>query len=404
MCRRQYVKRYNMSVSEKDSTMQRKMAASMGQSASDSRSAVRCLRLALARAARDVFELPLTVIGAKQGREPLNNVTGILKEENLLMHLDGPDRAIGAMSVSRQFLAALIQQQTIGTITGTEPAERSFTNTDAALVSPLVDEALKRAADLSEKPADKACFKGFRFGTRVRDKRALSLLLEADRFRYFELVVEFQGGVSQGEILVILPEPATSPEAKRPQGDVVRMQDAVGNARADLNAVICRFKLSLSELSNLKVGDSVALKDPNLSHAELVSIAGAKICVARLGQAGGLRALRINEVVQPVRSQAGEEDSFVPDALTPPQQVEDAIMIDVPSGDDLPTTSEPWNEGLPENLPDLDGLGGEENNFGDFSAMDDFADGPLPDMNPQEAAIEISSIAGLNLEEENLSN
>ncbi|MEX0340211.1 MAG: FliM/FliN family flagellar motor C-terminal domain-containing protein [Arenibacterium sp.] len=391
-----------MSVSEKESTMQRKMAASMGKAANNGRSAVRCLRLSLARAARDVFELPLTVIGAKQGREPLETVTGLLSEDNLLMHLDGPAGAIGAMSVNRSFLTALIQQQTIGTITGGEPAERAFTNTDAALVAPLVDEALKRAADMSEKPADIACFKGFRFGTRVPDRRALALLLEAERFRYFELVAEFQDGVSQGEFLVVLPEPTLSPEKLKEKPETARMEDAIGNARADLNAVICRLKLSLHDLSNLQVGDTVALQEPNLSHADLLSISGAKICEARLGQAGGLRAVRINEAVQSVVEQPAEAQSFTPDALNAPQHVEDALTLDMEAVSDVTDPSEPWNEGLPDTLPELDGLGDNPMDFSDFPAMDTAMDEPLPDMNPQDAAVEISNLAGIDLEGEAL--
>ena len=83
--------------------------------------------------------------------------------------------------------------------------------------------------------------------------RALTLLFEAERFRYFELVAEFQEGISQGAFLVILPEPVLPSEKPKDSPDAARMEDAVGNARADLNAVICRLKLSLSELLNLQV-------------------------------------------------------------------------------------------------------------------------------------------------------
>ena len=380
--------------------MQRKMAASMGQAASNGRSAVGCLRLALARAARDVFELPLTVIGAKQGRESIENVTGILNEDDLLMHLDGPDGAIGAMSVNRSFLTALIQQQTIGTITGGEPAERAYTNTDAAMVAPLADEALKRAADMSEKPADIACFKGFRFGTRVPNRRALTLLFEAERFRYFELVAEFQEGISQGAFLVILPEPVLPSEKPKDTPDAARMEDAVGNARADLNAVICRLKLSLSELSNLQVGDAVPLREPNLSFADLLSITGSKICAARLGQAGGLRAVRLNEAAHPGPSQSGDSDTFTPDALNAPQAIEDAMTLDMEAVSDVSGNTEPWNVGVPDTLPDIDGLSDNDVDLSDFPAMDDALDDPLQNMNPQEAAVEISNLAGLDLEEE----
>jgi hypothetical protein len=356
---------------------------------------LRALRLALARAARDIFELPVSVIGATQGRDSLESVPGRLKEENLLLHLDGPGRAIGALSVNRSFMTALIQQQTIGKVTGGEPAERAYTSTDAALVAPLVDEMIKRAADLSEKPADTECFRGFRFGTRVVDLRAMMLLLEAERFRCFDLTVEFNGGVSQGQMLLILPEPVVVAQKKTADSETISMKEAVSSARADLNAVICRLTLSLNELSNLRIGDTLALKDPNLAHADLVSITGTRISTARLGQAGGLRAVRINEVATASMEGPGEQNGFQPEALNTLTHIEDALTLDMPAGIG---ESEPWNEGLTQALPEIDGMGASEMDFGDFPAMSGADDDLLPDMNVEEAAVEISALAGLSLD------
>lgn len=375
--------------------MQRKMAAAMGGAPGGGRSALRALRLALARAARDIFELPVSVIGATQGRDSLESVPGRLKEENLLLHLDGPGRAIGALSVNRSFMTALIQQQTIGKVTGGEPAERAYTSTDAALVAPLVDEMIKRAADLSEKPADTECFRGFRFGTRVVDLRAMMLLLEAERFRCFDLTVEFNGGVSQGQMLLILPEPVVVAQKKTADSETISMKEAVSSARADLNAVICRLTLSLNELSNLRIGDTLALKDPNLAHADLVSITGTRISTARLGQAGGLRAVRINEVATASMEGPGEQNGFQPEALNTLTHIEDALTLDMPAGIG---ESEPWNEGLTQALPEIDGMGASEMDFGDFPAMSGADDDLLPDMNVEEAAVEISALAGLSLD------
>ena len=72
-----------MAAAERNSAIQRKMAAGQEGTQPGGRPALRALRLGLARAARDLFELPLAVIGATQAR---------LGQSALEGHLDGDRR------------------------------------------------------------------------------------------------------------------------------------------------------------------------------------------------------------------------------------------------------------------------------------------------------------------------
>ena len=367
-------------------TLKRKMAAGQGEAPSGGRSMLRALRLALARAGRDVFGLPLAVIGARQGRAIQETLARYLDDNRLLMLLDGPDRAIGAASVDRSCLAALIQRQTMGTVTGMEPVERGFTGTDAALVAPLIDATIKRATVRADLAADRHCISGFRFGARVSDVRALLLALEAERCRVFDLTAEFAGGKSQGTVCLVFPELIPIPTVGSSDGSG-RMERAIAKARADLMAVVGHLRLPLAELSHLRVGDVLPLTIPHLDRADLVSIDGRSVVSARLGQAGGMRALRLNEIgVAEARSE--RKPDFRPNS--PVGEAHDAVTLDLTALPDMPDLPV-WED---------DEASRETINMDGFPLLDNADDGSteVDAIDPRAAAVEISSLAGIPAE------
>lgn len=378
-----------MTATQGNTTKQRKMAAGQDKAQTGGRSALRALRLGLARAARDVFGMPLSVIGATQTRAAQEALPAHLSDERLLILLDGPDRAIGVASLDRACLAALIQQQTMGMVTGTEPVERPYTGTDASLAAPLIDAVLERAANLSDSIADKQCLTGFRFGARADSVRALMLAVEAERFRIFDLTVEFDGGPGQGALCLVLPEPVkgAQEDAGAIAGRGVRMGRAVGNARADLTVVIGRLQVSLSELTQMRLDDVLPLQEPLIDRADLVGINGQKIATARLGQAGGLRAVRLNETAMGRHRQRTDGD-FEPNALTPPPEAETGVTLDMPTAPGVPAVWEDQNSDAPAPMA----------GFPTLEDSDDDALDPLGDLSPDAAAKEISALAGLTLD------
>ncbi len=300
-----------MATTGSNSGLQRKMQASREGAASSGRSAAGALRLAMARAADDLFDLAVSVIGVTQCRVGQDELGKHLSEERLQILLDGPEGARGAVTLERVLLTALIQKQTIGSLTGAAPDERPFTGTDAALCAPLIDSMLERASGLADQPQDIRCLSGFRFGARAEDPRAVILTMEAERFRIFDLTLELDGGPQQGAMCLILPEPETPAESA--DGDAAaqnlpRLGAAVEMARADLSAVICRMRIPLTELSAMQVGDLLALVPVHMSRTELVTIQGKTIAAGRLGQTNGMRALRLNEA-RPHRQET-EADGF----------------------------------------------------------------------------------------------
>lgn len=371
------------------SVLQRKLAAGREVDRGTGRSALRALRLALARTAKDLFDLPLAVIGAKQARCEQESAGAFLADDRLLVLLDGGQGQAGAVSMDSACVAALIQQQTMGRVTGTAMAERAFTGTDAALAEPLIEELLSRAADLVDQPGDRDCLSGFRFGARVEDARSLLLALEADRFRVFDLTIDIAEGAMQGAICLLLPDlplDTDRQDADPPPGP--RMDQTFGVMRAELTATICRLRMPLTELAAMRPGDVLPLVRERLEETELVAINGQAIAAGRLGQINGLRALRLNETTVPTDlSDLPVGDGFAARVVVPDPTEADRLTVDgsiVPPAKDPPVTA-----GLPAIISD-----------GDTEAFANSADedtGNLLDrMTPEEAAAEISQLAGLN--------
>lgn len=299
-----------------DTVIQRKLAAARQGDRDGSRSALRALRLAFARAAADTAGLPLAVIGATQARCALENLGALLSGDRLHLLLDGPDGRSGGLSLDRACTNALVQQQTTGQVGTGDPPARPFTATDAALVAPVADALLGRAATLVEAPADRGCLEGYRFGARMEDLRTLILALDADRFRVFDLTVEIAAGQFQGNLCLVLPDlvGAAGEETAKLRGP--GLEQSFGALRAELTAVIGRLRVPLSTLSQMQKGDTLELTQGQIDRTDLVAINGRKVAIGRLGQSGGLRAVRLAGVATPPEAAAEAVADFAPSRAT----------------------------------------------------------------------------------------
>ena len=107
-------------------------------------SPARALRLGLARAAAQLYELPVQVTEVKSTGLGGEEVAAACGPDMLLALLDGPDGARGAVALNRAMVAALIEVQVMGVVSTLELSDRALTPTDAAMVAPWLDAALER--------------------------------------------------------------------------------------------------------------------------------------------------------------------------------------------------------------------------------------------------------------------
>ncbi|WP_158965855.1 FliM/FliN family flagellar motor C-terminal domain-containing protein [Chachezhania sediminis] len=290
----------------------RKLSAAKAGASTTERTALRALRLAAARTADDLFDLPVAAIGATQDRCMIDDLRRHFSDNWLLVLLDGPDGRFGMASFDPSAVMVLIQQQTMGEVTGGTPSDRPFTDTDAALAEPLIEGILSRAADLAEVEHDRRCLTGYRFGARAADVQDLVLALEDDRYRVFDLTLDIAHGKVQSVVRFALPdltEEEQGEEAAGPRGP--HLDQAAGVIRAELTAVLGRIRMPLSRFARLAPGMLLELTDGDLARTELRTIAGGKVAVARLGQAGGMRALRMNEPPE-LRARPDPGEAFEP--------------------------------------------------------------------------------------------
>ncbi|MDE4099036.1 MULTISPECIES: FliM/FliN family flagellar motor switch protein [Rhodobacterales] len=430
------------STGSKPGVLARKLAATKeGSGAFSSSLTLKALRRSLARAAAELCELPLAVLAARQVNRASDELPEMLSDKHLLVVLDGPDGRLGAATMDAALVTALIQKQTIGQVMGKTPTERHYTPTDAAMTADFLESALKKVVVMLEGQSDQAIFSGYQFGAQVEDLRSLALGLEADDYRVLTLTVDLAIGAMQGELNLILPEP-TPEELGKGGGSGPSLGRNLGAMRAELSAVLCKMRVPLNEFSGLKTGDLLPLDQAFLYETDLQAVSGQSIAQGRLGQLNGARAVRLNQprtklVNDMEADQAGFADGVGADAM--PAAADEMPTLDLGiAAEDLqdPLDSGMGGGGLGSGLGgdfdtgglgDMTNLGGDlgsdmggdlgadlENDFaaalgggdlggnfggdlggglgGDLPALPDTG---MDEFNPDDAAAEISKLAGL---------
>lgn len=293
-----------------NAALARKLSAGQDDLGDRPRSVLRALRLALARAAGERLDLPLAVIGARQSNRLQDEVSKGVGDDWLLLLLRC-DAGVAAACLDPGLVSAIVQTQTIGEVLADPPPERAFTDTDAAMAAPLVEATFARALALAESPSEQACLSGCEFTSRAAGLRPLTLALVAEGYRVFDLTVELASGARQGQISIILPDLPVVSEATDLTEDAEGscLESASGVLRAELNAVLCRMALPLAELSVLEVGTVLPLTNARLDRTEILTIDRTRAGAGRLGQCGGMRAVRLNEQsTLPALATAADQD------------------------------------------------------------------------------------------------
>ena len=284
--------------------LRRKVAAARAEAAAGGPGADRCWRLALARAARDKLKLVLDFRNLTLERRSLAELVELAPQRAFIAVLDGPSEGLGVIMLDPQILAGFIEAQTIGKLKSTEPAARKPTRTDAAMVAGMIDAALRGLELALADEADLVWASGFRYASFLDDPRPLGLLLDDTPYRVLKAVVDLGGAVRSGEILLALPAEGrgvmpsarlgTADPADHGQVFVQALSERVNGAQGDLDAVLARLRLPLSEVLGLREGTLLALPQAGLDQISLEGLDGRRVAEGRLGQNRGMRAIRLS--------------------------------------------------------------------------------------------------------------
>ena len=317
----------------------------------------------------------------------------ILDEESLLAILEGQNGEPGALAMDMQVLSGLVEFQTLGQVIPKPVVGREATKVDAALITPLMEDALMRfVRNLAEEGVPPKWLQHYKFGAMTQDRRTLSLALSAQDYHMFVMDISLAHGKKAGTMAWIFPDIEVileDPDAPQ-ESEVEKFQKNVKQATTLLNAVIGKVKMPIAQVQGLQIGDVLALPDDPMKSAKIEAIGGEMIADARIGQMDGMRAVCVPGLAgAAIAAGLGEAaGADAPPSLDGPELPAMGGMADLGGmpdmGGDLPVMG-----GMPDLdagvLPDLDGgglpdLGGDLPDLG--GDLPDLDGGGLPDLEP----------------------
>jgi flagellar motor switch protein FliM len=305
-----------MTQSTAHNVLRRKAEAGRAQAEAAPITATRAFSVALAKSAQEVMSMSLRVSEVMESRMTLAELPEVLEPLSLLAIMEGPDEGLGLISLPPATLSALIEIQTMGRIAPTAPTPRKATRIDASMAAELIDAVMEGVEDLLADAADISWAGGFRYASFLDDPRPLGLLLEDISFRTYQIKLRLgTAGEREGGLLIALPaigrgsgpRKAADADMMASEGDAPvntddptaaadwaeRIEQSVAGARVDLNAVLHRVTMPLAQVTELKVGMMLPVPSAALDDLAIEGLGRRRIALARLGQAQGLRALRI---------------------------------------------------------------------------------------------------------------
>lgn len=242
--------------------------------------------LALTRAAREELGLDLEVAGLPPGCFAVEQIrpTG----EALVLPLTADGGATGAVIIAGGLLQAIVEWQLSGRITATEGV-RSPTRTDAMLIKPWIDHALRLMVEMLAQDDDHAALSGYRIGPGQGNLGAFS-----GDYRRIGGAVRIAGGVASGECLLILPpQTSSSSPSERDRRFTEDLRLQVLGTQAMMQAVLCRMTVPLGTVLSLREGGVLSLGGATVQEMAMEGADGAVLARGRLGQHRGMRAVRL---------------------------------------------------------------------------------------------------------------
>ncbi|MEM7733173.1 MAG: FliM/FliN family flagellar motor switch protein [Pseudomonadota bacterium] len=270
----------------------------------------KAVRLSLERLGDRLFDLQLSVRTVVQEDCALAGLKDVALGDRLVMLLDvyadlakgepGPPGGMGrgAAIMDRGLVQSLVEVQTRGKITDADLEDRPFTPTDAAVTAQLIDPVLASVDEMMTETPQSPDPLRLRYGDKVEDARALLLALEAPDFALFRISIDVEEGKRSGDMVLAIPEELLRPPPPVPDPEEADAADfdlsgMALSAPVSFNAVLARVSMPLSQVSELKPGDTLPVERSALNKTELVGSKGFMLGKVVLGQMNGFRAIRL---------------------------------------------------------------------------------------------------------------
>lgn len=268
-------------------------------------SPAKAARVSLARAADTAFNMALRVNGIRQSRLDLAEVVDHLNDDWGLFPLLHDDGSVGLMCFEPACIIAFVEHQTMGHVNASAQDARGLTQTDKALTTPFLEGFLRQFDDALTGAPTSYWTCGYHAEDAVLSKHLMVLQLDGAEYRGFEMLSEVGGIERAVKIKLFLPikEKAPVPSKQKkvqkagapenPKTGDQSMRLSALSANIEMDAVMCKLLMPLSELNNLHTGQLVPLPQNAIQQARLVDRTGRTAQGVRLGQLHGMRAVRL---------------------------------------------------------------------------------------------------------------
>ncbi|WP_108816123.1 FliM/FliN family flagellar motor switch protein [Loktanella sp. Alg231-35] len=264
----------------------------------------RAARLALTKSADSAIGLVLTVTSGAEETATLDDMLGALSDDLLLIGLGRAGTREGLVSVDLQLRAAIVEMQTVGALIDQPATDRAPTLTDCILSEPLLTTFLTAfPAAVIGTPLE-GWADGVELDDRFKGVRSAGLMLTDCKYRIVRMNVDLGVAERQGQIVIALPLVETAAPEVAVDPDPVDWDatflDTVQAAPATLEAQLHRFTVPLATIQGLTVNQVLPLPGCTVDTVQLRAVdGGATVAVAKLGQLGGMRAVRLQPAPPP---------------------------------------------------------------------------------------------------------
>ena len=225
-----------------------------------------------------------------------------MNEDWALFPLQHDDGSVGVICVDPACNIAFVEQQTLGRVANVEAAERNLTRTDKALSIAFLDRFMRLFDEALIDAPTAYWTRGYRTEDAVDTRHLMVLLLDASEYRGFEMSCEIVEVGRTGVIRFFLPikdpvRPKSAGSNKKAKKDAalpaVKLRSAALAAHVEMDAIMCKVSMPLSELSALRPGHLVHLPRNAAQQARLQDKKGQTSLPVSLGQLHGMRAVRM---------------------------------------------------------------------------------------------------------------
>jgi len=258
-------------------------------------SPMRQMRRALSRAADKAVNLSASVLGISQDDLEAEAMIEGGPDGWVVLGLRGANTAglTGLFLLDPAFRSALVEMQTMGNLLGAPDHERAVTGTDGVMCVPFADQLMKQLAEAGF-GADEFEPASYDMGP-IADLRSAGLVMTQGLYRCWRITVQLGGGDRQGELMIAMrPNVAAQENNDQPAQEWSdKLRRVVGDAPAEMAAVLTKMTLPISKIEDFEVGQVLELAGTTVGSVTLVGPDGKAVATARLGQIAGKRAVRV---------------------------------------------------------------------------------------------------------------